>query len=249
MRSADCRWAWKEYGVMNDKIPEMWRGELYDLFLEGSGRPTQKWHHYFAVYERHVCRMRHTMPTLMEIGVAGGGSLHIWRKYFGKEARIIGVDINPRCRELERDGFEIFIGDQSDPGWLRELAEEVGALDIVIDDGGHTSIQTINTFEVLYPRVREGGVYIVEDLHTAIWPRYIDRIDGMTFLDHAKAVADRLTWWHIMPNSARYKTDPSMRTGEVLVPWITRNTWSVTFYDSICVFERRSVPEPWNDRK
>jgi len=157
-------------------------------------RPTSKWHHYFPIYEHHIARFKDKAPTLVEIGVAGGGSLHIWRKYFGPKARIIGVDINPKCKNLEQDGFEIIIGDQSDPTFLKELAEKIAGADIIIDDGGHTGNQTIQTFEHLYPKLAYEGVYITEDAQTSIWPRYNDRIDGMTFMDLAKSVAEKLTW-------------------------------------------------------
>lgn len=234
---------------MDDAFKKLIKGDLHDIFMGEKPRPTVKWHHYFPVYEHHLKRFKDKAPTLVEIGVAGGGSLHIWRKYFGPKARIIGVDINEKCKNLEKDGFEIIIGDQSDPKFLKKLAEAVKGADIIIDDGGHTSEQNIRTFEFLYPVLKEYGVYIAEDLHTAIWPRYVDRVDGSTFLDTARAIADRLTWWHITPNNARYKTNPAERTGEVEVPYITRNTWSVSFYDSMVAFEKRPIPEPWNDRR
>lgn len=228
---------------------DYYQSDLYDIFLSDRKKVSGKWHHYFPVYDWHLSRFKGTKPTIVEVGIAGGGSLEIWRKYFGPDARIIGVDINPRCKSYEEDGFEIYIGDQSDPEFLKELAHQIGTADVVIDDGGHTAVHCINTFQALYPIVSDSGVFITEDTHTAILPRYVDTMEGTTFIDMAKGLAEKLTWWHITPNNYRYKQPPSSREGEVEVPPILRNVWGVSFYDSMVVFEKRFVPEPWNDRR
>ena len=124
--------------------------DLERLFHEHQGRLMQKWAHYFGVYDEHVSRFRGTDVTIVEFGVNHGGSLQLWRKYFGPKARIYGVDINPHCKSLEEDGVEIFIGDQADRGFLRSIAQRVPRIDILIDDGGHTMAQQIATFEELF---------------------------------------------------------------------------------------------------
>lgn len=105
--------------------------------------------------------------VVLEIGVYSGGSLEMWRDYFGSEATIYGVDIEAACRTYESPGTHILIGDQADPSfWRRVLAD--GTLpppDIVIDDGGHTPEQQRVTMEELLPRMRPGGVYLCEDIH------------------------------------------------------------------------------------
>ena len=230
---------------------DYFQSDLYELFLGPKKNRTSKWHHYFPVYDHHFSRFRGKAPTVVEIGVAGGGSLEIWRKYFGADARIIGIDINPTCVQYRGEGTEIIIGDQSDKLFLQDAAKQIGTADIIIDDGGHTAVQTINTFEELFPVVKNLGVYLVEDLQTSLWPQYNDRVDGTTFLDIAKGIAEKLTWWHITPNNMRFKTPPSDRDKNKppKTPDITRRVWSVSFYDSIVVFEKRDIPEPWNDRR
>ena len=229
---------------------DYYQSKLYQCFLsDDRARRSRKWHHYFPIYDWHLSRFETKSPTLVEIGVAGGGSLEIWRRYFGTEARIIGVDINPSCKVMEQEGFEIFIGDQNDQGFLRELHQEIGTCDILIDDGGHTSSQCINTFNELYDTVNFGGVYIIEDTLTSLFPRYVDTFSGLTAHDMAHSVAEKLSWWHITPNNHRYKQPPNHRKGEAEVPDITRKVWGVSFYDSVVVFEKRDVPEPWNDLK
>jgi hypothetical protein len=101
----------------------------------------------------------------LEIGVYSGGSLDIWRNYFGPKAIIYGVDIAPDCRTYENDGIKIFIGDQADRSFWREFRRGVPTLDIVIDDGGHQPEQQIASLEELLPFLRPGGVYFCEDVH------------------------------------------------------------------------------------
>jgi cephalosporin hydroxylase len=111
--------------------------------------------------------------------VYSGGSLLMWRDYFGDESTIYGVDIQPECRMYEQPGIRIFIGDQADPEFWREFREQVPDVDIVIDDGGHTTRQQIVTLEALLPHIRAGGVYLCEDVHRATNPFHA-YIDGLT---------------------------------------------------------------------
>ena len=84
----------------------------------------------------------------------------MWKDYFGPEARIYGVDVNPGCKNLEEDRVSIFIGNQADRLFLKTLAAEIPRIDILLDDGGHTMVLQINTFEELFPKVSENGVYL-----------------------------------------------------------------------------------------
>lgn len=139
---------------------------FFDARSEGPG--IWKWRHYFDIYHRHFngLRQRDNLVVL-EIGIYSGGSLDMWRDYFGPSAKLYGVDIEPACRTYERPGTHVLIGDQADRAfWRRVLAD--GTLpvpDIVIDDGGHTPEQQRVTLEELLPKIRPGGVYICEDIH------------------------------------------------------------------------------------
>jgi len=155
---------------------------LFERFQRWQGRRIHKWHHYFPIYERYLARHRGRPVVLIEIGLGQGGSLAFWRSYLGPQARIIGVDIDPACERFRDDGFEIHIGSQSDPEFLLSLMESVPTADIVIDDGGHKASEQITSFETIYPRIAETGVYLVEDTQTSYWDAWKDRTDGMTFL-------------------------------------------------------------------
>ena len=132
--------------------------DLERYFTENPGRRIHKWKHYFDIYERHFSRFRGSDVHVVEFGVAQGGSLQMWKQYFGPRARIYGIDINPHCKQLEEEQVEIFIGDQEDRAFLRSLMEKVPRIDILIDDGGHEMQQQIRTFEELFPFIGQNGV-------------------------------------------------------------------------------------------
>jgi hypothetical protein len=124
-----------------------------------------KWRHYFEIYDRHFTRFRNREVHVLEIGIHSGGSLEMWRDYFGPLARIYGVDIQPACKAYENGAIRIFIGDQKDRGFWRRFKAQVPRLDIVIDDGCHRAEHQIAAFEELLPHLQPGGVYVCEDLH------------------------------------------------------------------------------------
>ena len=134
--------------------------DLYAFFQQGRNRRRiDKWHHYFEIYERHLARLRHSSPTMLEIGVQGGGSLEMWRQYFGGSAHIYGLDIDPAARRHEDIATKIFVGDQADRAFLQKIMVHTGPLDLVIDDGGHTANQQITSFEAIYPNLSENGIF------------------------------------------------------------------------------------------
>jgi cephalosporin hydroxylase len=139
-----------------------------------------KWEHYFAIYDRHLARFRGDDVSLIEIGVAGGGSIGMWRDYLGDGAHICGIDIDPRCERFASADTEIVIGDQGSPSfWEAFLAARTSPIDVVIDDGGHTPLQQVMTLERLLPLLAPGGVYICEDIHGAFQPFHAF-VDGLT---------------------------------------------------------------------
>jgi predicted O-methyltransferase YrrM len=192
-----------------------------------------KWVHYFDIYDRHFAPFRGKKITVVEFGVSHGGSLQMWKHYFGPRARIIGVDINPKCAALTEPQIEVVIGDQEDREFLRELAQRVGPVDVLIEDGGHTAAQQVNTFEEFWPHIRNGGVFLMEDLHTAYWANYGGglRREG-TFIEYAKNLIDQQHAWH------RRQDDPFE------VDEYTRTIRGMHVYDSIIVFDKARVPKP-----
>ncbi len=132
-----------------------------------TGRAVWKWRHYFEAYERHFARFVGEEVHVLEIGVFQGGSLDMWRDYFGPRCHVHGIDIEPACKAYEGDRIRITIGDQADPAFWSTLLADRPQIDVVIDDGGHLPHQQIATLEALLPHISPGGVYVCEDAHGA----------------------------------------------------------------------------------
>jgi cephalosporin hydroxylase len=146
------------------------KSELADIFFRHAGRAVTKWVDYLDLYDRHFSAFRGTSVKMLEIGVLNGGSLEIWREYFGPRAVLFGIDITPECAQRVDPPNQVRIGSQADPAFLRRVVEEMGGVDIVLDDGSHNARHQQASFETLFPLLNDGGVYAIEDLHTSYWP-------------------------------------------------------------------------------
>ena len=198
---------------------------IWSDFLTNDGRVIHKWTHYFPAYEAHFARYINRPLTFIEIGCGKGGSLQMWKRYFGPYAQIVGIDIERSCKQFEEDQIAIRIGDQKDGGFLDGILAEFGAPDIVLDDGSHVMEDIAASFKHLYPKTSPSGVYMVEDLHTAYWDEYGGGVRrGGSFIELSKALIDELNADH--------------SRGEITPTEFTNTTLSMHFYDSIVVFER-----------
>jgi hypothetical protein len=130
-------------------------------------------HDYLRRYDAHLSEFRTLPCTLLEIGVWEGASLSMWDAYLTHpNTRIIGVDVDmSRCKV--DDGGRVYLrtGSASSPEFLTALADEFEAFDCIVDDGSHQIIDQGATWAHLWPRVKSGGCYIIEDLHTYWWER------------------------------------------------------------------------------
>ena len=216
---------YKRNSMMND---------LEKHFTENTGRLSLKWKHYFEIYDRHFSRFRGTDVHIVEFGVYQGGSLQMWKQYFGPSSKIFGIDINPHCKKLEEEQIEIIIGDQEDRRFLKSLTGKIPRIDILIDDGGHKMKQQINTYEELFPYIDKNGVYLCEDLHTSYWPRFFGggyKKRG-TFIEYSKNFIDYINAWH------------SVQPRKLSVTEFTKSVHSLHYYDSVLVIEKRPIEKP-----
>ena len=148
----------------------------FDAVTEGPG--VWKWRHYFPIYHHHLAKFVGHEAHVVEIGIYSGGSLPMWRSYFGPGCQVYGVDIEPACTAHEREGVRVFIGDQADPDFWERFVAAVPRIDVVIDDGGHEAHQQITSLRCLLPRMAMGGVYICEDIVSA-FSQFHSFVDGM----------------------------------------------------------------------
>lgn len=208
--------------------------DLEKYFTENTGRLIFKWKHYFEIYDRHFSRFRGTDAHIVEIGVFQGGSLQMWKQYFGPNCKIFGIDIHPHSKKFEEDQIEIIIGDQEDREFLKSLAEKIPRIDILIDDGGHRMTQQINTFEELFPHIDKNGVYLCEDLHTSYWKKYGGGYKKRdTFIEYSKNFIDYINAWH------------SAQQDRLNVTEFTKTVHSLHYYDSVLAIEKRPMEKPY----
>jgi len=141
-----------------------------------------KWHtdkcgsHSYTPYYYELLKDR-VVRTLLEVGIgypdlmrgiAGGdyqtgASLHMWKEFF-PEAMIYGCDIEPQCM-MDEDRIRTFVVDETKPEELDRMMAAIGEpLDVIIDDGSHITEHQIATARHLLPYVKQGGVYVVEDV-------------------------------------------------------------------------------------
>ena len=201
---------------------------LHKYFLNNSGRGIHKWLHYFDIYERHFERFVGKTVTVLEVGVGRGGALRMWKAYFGPRAKILGLDIREETRRFEEKRVHMYIGDQTDPLLYEKMMQEHGRVDIVIDDGSHIMEHMIGTFEIMYDKISDNGVYLIEDVHTSYVPNYNGGLKKPgTIIEHTKDLIDRL-------HAHRIKDGSPLQPDK-----FTRSTDGIHIYDSVIVFEKR----------
>lgn len=173
-------------------------GDLVGIFAGVSGAMVHKWHHYIPIYDRYFARFRGTPVRFLEIGVSQGGSMRMWRQYFGPDATIFGIDIDPDCARFDGEAGQVRIGSQDDAGFLAGVVEEMGGIDLVLDDGSHMMGHVNRSLDILFPLLSPNGIYMIEDLQTAYWPHYGGgrRARGNFFRGLGQVFDDMHRWYH-----------------------------------------------------
>lgn len=199
------------------------------------GRLLNKWKHYFQIYDRYFAQYRGQPVRILEIGVESGGSLELWRSYFGPDATIVGVDINPKCEAFTAPNTHIRLGSQGDDVFLAQVAAEFGPFDIVIEDGSHAFDHQIGSFRALFRHVNAEGFYCCEDLCTSYWEE--DFGGGLrkanTAIEYFKNLIDEQNAWFWRGES----DDPSQ-------PAHARELYGLHFYPTLMIVEKRGAPAP-----
>ncbi len=210
-------------------------GDLVEIFTGVQGAMVHKWHHYLPIYDRYFGPWRGKPLKFLEIGVSFGGSLQMWRNYFGPDAVIFGIDINPDCAAYDGHHGRVRIGSQDDPAFLREVVAEMGGVDVVLDDGSHHMPHIRASLEVLFPLLSSPGTYMIEDLHTAYWPNFGGGLGAPgNFFDDVRRMIDEMHCW--------YHSNPADTSG------MGASMSGISVHDSIAVLEKWRVERPVNSR-
>jgi hypothetical protein len=135
-------------------------GGLAGIFAET--RNIHKWPNYLPIYESALPRSRPI--RMLEIGVARGGSLQMWRRYLHPESLIVGIDIDPETKQFDNPVRQIHVrvGSQVDTEFLQTVIDEFGPFDAILDDGSHMNSHIAETFRYLFP---QGCQWTAETAH------------------------------------------------------------------------------------
>jgi hypothetical protein len=160
-------------------------------------------HNYVETYEQLFAPLRTSTRRILEIGVQHGFSMRMWEAYF-PSAKVVGLDIQPRPK-VDSSRVTTVVADQGKREDLQAvLAKFGGDYDIIIDDGGHRMDQQQVSLATLFPALRPGGLYIIEDMHTSFPQFYPDFGVAADGSNSTYAMVERL-----------------IRTGEVTSPYMT----------------------------
>jgi SAM-dependent methyltransferase len=229
----NARWVWRGLNYTAklghcDPPGAVDRNDLQVYFDEvQTGPGIWKWEHYFNVYDRHFSKFRNRAVNVLEIGIYSGGSLGMWRRYFGKGCTVFGIDIEPSCRVYEEDGVRVFIGDQSDRSFWRKFKSEAPLIDIVVDDGAHLPLAQTVSFEELFPHLSPGGVYLCEDLH--------GRFNA--FSAYVNGLANQLNDCSVVNDLENQERRLSSKTSD-----FQSAVDSIHIYPFVAIIEKRSSP-------
>jgi hypothetical protein len=231
----------------NEPSQEVASDVLYELWATIPGG--HKWTHYFSIYQS-IFGPRRTEPLrVLEIGVLRGASLKLWRKYFKHpETLIVGIDISPDCSQFDApaDGIRVRIGSQTDAVFLKQVVEEFGPFDLIIDDGSHFSSHIIASFNHLYSTgLKDSGIYFVEDLHANYWHPWRD--SKKSFLDVCKELLEHMHAHYRSASPGAFLVDKASHqpSATLEVPLITTMIKEIRFFDSIVAIyktQREYVP-------
>jgi hypothetical protein len=191
----------------------------FNAHTEGKG--IWKVEHYLDIYHQHFAKFIGKEVNVVEIGVFSGGSLEMWRSYFGPKCKVYGVDIREQCRAYAGENVEIFIGDQGDRTFWKSFKEKVPRVDILIDDGGHLLDQQVATLEEMLPHMRPGGIYLCEDV-VSVHNTYPSYIHGLL---------RRLNAFEYRPSDLEVDATPFQRAVR-----------AIHVYPYVTVIERSDVP-------
>ena len=222
-----------------------------DFFNEPRNFNSDKWEHYFEIYDHLLGRFYGSKIKYFEIGVQNGGSLEIAKKIFSHDSFIMGLDIDPNCKHLEgKIANKIIIGSQVDDTVLSKVSE-FAPFDIIIDDGSHIQSHMIVTFLKIFPLLSQNGVYIIEDTHTNYSPEHQESFLGIGLYDYFKGLSERLNIDFINSyfRKERYKLPRNKRALINQIPDIVRDIFSIEFFDSVIAIKKRTKIEPLRIRK
>ncbi len=207
------------------------------------GNITDKWSLYINEWDRIFKPYRDKQIDLLEIGIQNGGSLEIWSSYFQKAGKLIGCDIDPKCEQLRYDDTRVavIVGDANSDDCEIKILQQARMFDIVIDDGSHRSIDIVRSFARYFPHLNDGGIYVVEDLHSSYWENYGGGLHNpLSAMSFFKRLTDILNKEHWRNNKQRVDllTNFSAEFGINFDEFDLTRIHSIEFVNSLCIIKK-----------
>jgi hypothetical protein len=147
--------------------------QIFTLF--GTDKQREGGHSYATAYADVLGRLRSKRIKMLEIGLLKGSSLLGWRAYF-PHASIAGFDIVPKP-EMARGRVRVYQGDQGSAADLDRVCAAEAPFDLIIDDGSHFNRHQLFSFHHLFPHLKDGGIYVIEDVQTSYWNGSVGGVD------------------------------------------------------------------------
>jgi len=196
--------------------------------------PSKRTHNYLIYYWMHFRDIRFDVKKVIEIGVQTDHSVRMWEEFF-PNATIYGIDIDPACKQFEGGRRKIFIGDQSDPEFCRQVIKETGGgIDVIIDDASHRFEHQLMSFSYFFPAMSSHGIYVIEDTGGFVGDQELVTVNAL------KGLIDKVMYW---PKGFAGENWPHFVDFPDEAKWIDRNVIGVAFYRWIVFVMRGNNPQ------
>lgn len=214
------------------------------LAIESGTDKSSLLHNYTEVYSQYFDALKEEPITFLEIGIFHGDSVKMWEKYF-TQADLHFIDINPSQIQYHSLRSHYHFVSQTNSDGLHKLARSIGAFDIIIDDGGHRMDQQIISFHDLFPYVKSGGMYVIEDLATSYWQEYGAPFGSIgnpipgpgTCVSFLQSLVDDLNYTAGVTMYSNYNTVPFDLKKRL--NYFQKHIESIHFYKGLCIIKKR----------
>jgi len=216
---------------------------LLALYRAHPNYVSDKWESYLHCYDELFAPLREKPVAMLEIGVQNGGSLEVWSRYFPNATHLIGCDINSACANLRHADprVKVLVADASRPEALAAVLMQHTEYDIIIDDGSHRSSDIVRSFALFFPHLKDGGIYIAEDLHCSYWAQFegglFDQTSSVSFF---KRLVDAINFehWGYAADPASILDEFRGKYGATISAETLSHIHSVAFQNSVCIVRK-----------
>lgn len=206
------------------------------IALDSGADKGSNYHNYTEVYSKYFAPFIDKPIKFLEIGIYRGASAKMWEKYF-KKAELHFMDITFDAVEYQSDRSHYHLCNQENTQDLASLIKSTGGnFDVILDDGGHMMTQQITSFVTLFPHIKSGGMYIIEDLHTSYWPAFGGGGVHST-VNFLKSLIDDVNFVGATTTRASHQNLPYSTVKQLNI--YRKEIESIHFYDSVAIIFKR----------